>query len=34
VRELRVRDWITPDGELTLVGSRALGRWLDAAARA
>lgn len=30
VRELRVRDWITPDGELTLTGRRALSRWLDA----
>jgi hypothetical protein len=33
VRELRVRDWITPDGKLTLVGRAALSRWLDAAAR-
>lgn len=33
VRELRVRDWITADGELTLVGSHALSRWLDAATR-
>jgi hypothetical protein len=31
VRELRVRDWITPDGELTLAGRKALARWLDAA---
>jgi len=31
VRELRVRDWITAQGEMTVVGSRALGRWLDAA---
>ena len=31
VRELRVRDWIGPDGELTLVGRHALSRWLDAA---
>ena len=30
VRELRVRDWITPDGKLTLAGRRALARWLDA----
>lgn len=30
VGELRARDWIAPDGELTLVGRRALGRWLDA----
>jgi hypothetical protein len=33
VRELRVRDWIGPDGELTLVGRHALSRWLDAAGR-
>jgi hypothetical protein len=32
VRELRVRDWITALGEMTVVGSRALSRWLDAAA--
>lgn len=30
VRELRVRDWITPEGKLTLAGRRALGRWLEA----
>jgi hypothetical protein len=30
VRELRVRDWIAADGEMTLVGSHALGRWLAA----
>lgn len=30
VRELRVRDWISPDGKLTLAGRRALARWLDA----
>lgn len=30
VRELRVRDWISADGELTLVGRHALSRWLDA----
>jgi hypothetical protein len=30
VRELRVRDWIAADGELTLVGHHALGYWLDA----
>jgi hypothetical protein len=30
VRELRVRDWITGDGEITLVGRHALARWLDA----
>ena len=29
VRELRARDWITGEGELTLVGHRALARWLD-----
>ena len=33
VRELRVRDWIAADGELTLTGQRALSRWLEAAAR-
>jgi hypothetical protein len=33
VRELRVRDWIAADGELTLVGRNALSRWLDAASR-
>ena len=33
VRELRVRDWIDADGEVTLVGRRALARWLDDAAR-
>ena len=32
VRELRVRDWISSDGEVTLVGRHALSRWLDAAA--
>jgi hypothetical protein len=31
VRELRVRDWITADGEVTVVGRHALGRWLAAA---
>ena len=30
-RELRVRDWITLDGELTLAGRYALTRWLDSA---
>jgi hypothetical protein len=29
VRELRVRDWIDADGEVTLVGHAALQRWLD-----
>jgi hypothetical protein len=31
VRELRVRDWLGSDGEITLVGRRALSRWLEAA---
>ena len=31
VRELRVRDWITADGKLTMTGRNALGRWLEAA---
>ena len=31
VRELRVRDWITTDGKLTLAGRHALTRWLEAA---
>lgn len=30
VRELRVRDWIDADGEVTLVGHAALQRWLEA----
>jgi hypothetical protein len=30
VGELRARDWITADGEVTLVGRHALSRWLDA----
>lgn len=30
VRELRVRDWIGPEGQLTLAGRHALGRWLEA----
>jgi hypothetical protein len=29
VRELRARDWINAEGELTLAGRRALSRWLD-----
>jgi hypothetical protein len=33
VRELRARDWIAADGEITLVGSHALSRWLDAKSR-
>lgn len=32
VRELRVRDWVTTDGALTLAGRHALTRWLEAAA--
>lgn len=32
VGELRARDWIGADGEVTLVGRHALGRWLDAPA--
>jgi len=31
IDELRARDWITADGEITLAGRHALGRWLDAA---
>jgi len=31
VRELRARDWIAPDGKLTLTGRHALRRWLDTA---
>lgn len=30
VGELRARDWIGADGEVTLVGRHALSRWLDA----
>lgn len=33
VRELRVRDWLAENGELTLAGRRALARWLEAAER-
>lgn len=33
VRELRVRDWVESEGEVTLVGRHALSRWLDAASR-
>src|SRR3954469_23111130 len=33
VRELRVRDWIDADGEVTLVGHAALQRWLVATDR-
>ena len=31
VDELRARDWIAADGEVTLAGRHALSRWLDAA---
>jgi len=31
VRELRVRDWISADGEVTVVGRHALHRWLEVA---
>ncbi len=31
-RELRARDWITSEGEITIVGRHALSRWLDVAA--
>lgn len=30
VRELRVRDWVTAEGEVTVVGRHALTRWLEA----
>lgn len=33
-RELRARDWIAPDGALTLPGRHALGRWLESGERA
>jgi hypothetical protein len=29
LRELRVSDWVTADGELTLSGRKALARWLE-----
>jgi hypothetical protein len=29
LRELRVSDWLTADGELTLTGRKALARWLS-----
>ena len=29
LRELRVSDWVTADGELTLTGHKALARWLE-----
>jgi hypothetical protein len=31
VRELHARDWIAADGSVTLAGTNALRRWLDAA---
>jgi hypothetical protein len=31
LRELRVSDWVTADGELTLAGRKALARWLEQA---
>ena len=31
VRELRVCDWITSEGELTLTGRKALARWVEQA---
>ena len=31
LRELRVSDWVTADGELTLTGRNALTRWLEQA---
>ena len=31
VRELRVSDWVTAEGELTLSGRKALARWLEQA---
>ena len=34
VRELRVRDWMTADGDITLTGRKALERWLDVADQA
>jgi hypothetical protein len=33
VRELRARDWMTADGEITLAGRHALRQWLDTADR-
>ena len=32
IDELRARDWITADGEITLAGRHALSRWLGGAA--
>src|SRR5215212_6616017 len=31
LRELRVSDWVTADGEVTLTGRKALARWLERA---
>jgi hypothetical protein len=31
LRELRVSDWVTAEGELTLSGRKALARWLEQA---
>jgi hypothetical protein len=31
LRELRVSDWVTADGELTLTGRKALARWSEQA---
>ena len=31
LRELRVSDWVTADGKLTLTGRKALARWLEQA---
>ena len=31
LRELRVCDWVTAEGELTLTGRKALARWLERA---
>ena len=31
LRELRVSDWVTADGELTLTGRKALARWVERA---
>jgi hypothetical protein len=31
IDELRARDWITADGQITVSGRHALSRWLDAA---
>jgi hypothetical protein len=33
VRELRVRDWLSADDQLTVAGRYALKRWLDATNR-